>query len=43
MGIFDKLFGEKESCCNTKLKETSCSCGGTCSSSTDETLLQMKQ
>ena len=38
MGIFDKLFGEKESCCNTKVKETSCSCGGTCSSSTDETI-----
>lgn len=32
MGIFDKLFGERGSCCNAETKKTSCSCGGDCSS-----------
>lgn len=38
MGIFNKLFGEKESCCNAETKKTSCSCGGACSSLTEGTM-----
>ena len=34
MGIFDKLFGSKESCCGEEAKNASCSCGGECNSST---------
>lgn len=38
MGVFNKLFGEKKSCCNGENKKMSCSCKGDCSSSVDRTI-----